>query len=91
MYAIRSYYESFAKTVELEGVRRWLDAHGTPQDKVHYAEKLQREDDFISIVLKAKKALEKAYATETEPKQLRDEKNRIFGTLQTDYDLLKIV
>jgi predicted aminopeptidase len=45
-----AFNESFAKTVELEGVRRWMAYRGTPQLTRQYTQQMQRDKQFVALV-----------------------------------------
>ena len=42
--------ESFAVTVEQEGVRRWLERHGSAQDKSVYERMRQQREEFTRLI-----------------------------------------
>ena len=81
--------EAFAKTVELEGVRRYLAVHGTPEERLSYETGQRREDVFVDLVLAARKRLAARYAAGGTPQELRAAKAAIFNAFRADYSRLK--
>src|SRR5690606_32875324 len=59
-----AFSESFAMTVELEGVRRWLEANGEADEYARYARTLERRQQFTQLVLRYRDRLEALYAAE---------------------------
>jgi len=53
--------EAFATTVEQEGVRRFLQVHGTAEQLVSYERELEREGRFFDLVTGIRKELEDLY------------------------------
>jgi predicted aminopeptidase len=81
--------ESFATTVEREGVRRWAEAKGTPADLNRLAQAEARTADFTGLVLGAKARLEQVYAGPGDPQAKRAAKTRIIDGLRSDYARIK--
>jgi len=44
--------ESFATTVEEEGVHRWLEREGTPAQRAAYEDSRRRRSEFVALVMK---------------------------------------
>lgn len=84
-----AFNESFATVVELEGVRRWFEHYGTPQQAGAYREKYQRREQFTALVLKHKSRLAEVYASNSSESEKRGAKARIFKELRSDYAVLK--
>ena len=84
-----SFNEAFATTVELEGVRRWLEKHGKQQEIQNYHRYKQRQKQFQQLLAKTHAALKQAYASETEPQRLEELKRHHFQQLQQQYMELK--
>jgi predicted aminopeptidase len=84
-----TFNESFATTVEQEGLRRWMHASGDPRGFRAYLEKQERREGFIRLVTETRRQLEALYAEDlpTEKKQRR--KQEIFSKLQESYLALK--
>jgi predicted aminopeptidase len=81
--------ESFAVTVENAGVRRWLAAHGTPQERAAFQTAQHRRDDFIALVADYRTRLARLYASGLAPAAMRVEKSRTFEAMRADYTALK--
>ena len=95
--------EAFATTVGQEGARRWLIAGGSTNLFNQYVRSLNRNDQFVHLIMKTRERLEKIYgdtldkdgkvrAAKHPPApadQLGREKQRIFGELQNEYTQLK--
>lgn len=84
-----AFSESFATTVEIEGVRRWLTDQGKPEEFANYMERLKRREQFMELVLRYRKQLETLYASAKSDDAKRGEKTRIFEELRRDYAALK--
>jgi len=84
-----SFNESFATAVELEGVKRWFDRNGTPQQADAYRQKLQRREEFINLMLKHRAHLSEVYASQLSDAEKRAVKAREFNRLRKDYAALK--
>lgn len=84
-----AFSESFAVAVELEGVRRWLQAHGAADDYAAYAARLRRREEFVALVLKHRDRLEALYESPASVAEKRAGKARIFAELRAEYEVLK--
>jgi predicted aminopeptidase len=80
--------ESFAVTVEREGMRRYL-AGASPERVAAVAEAGARREDFAELVSVARQHLEAAYATAADDNARRAAKTRIVGELKQAYATLK--
>ncbi|HLF22965.1 MAG TPA: aminopeptidase, partial [Burkholderiales bacterium] len=80
-----TFNESFAVTVELDGVRRWLPANGTPGEFTNYQGQLARRHEFIALMLKYRDRLEALYRNEASADEKRAGKRRILGELRAEY------
>lgn len=80
-----TFNESFAVTVELEGVRRWLRKNGGADGFAGYEERLKRRDDFIALMLKYRDRLDNVYRSDATDAAKRDAKQRILGELRAEY------
>ncbi len=67
-----SFNEAFAKTVEMEGLRRWLRDHADEAKWQEYLDRDRRGKDFLAILNQAKDQLDDLYARpgEIEAKRL---------------------
>ncbi|OGI48764.1 MAG: aminopeptidase [Candidatus Muproteobacteria bacterium RIFCSPHIGHO2_12_FULL_60_33] len=84
-----AFNESFATVVELEGVKRWFERHGTAQQARAYRQKIQRREQFILLVRKHKTRLAEIYASNLNDAEKRSAKIRVFEELRSDYEILK--
>ncbi|WP_033036633.1 aminopeptidase [Pseudomonas sp. GM102] len=78
--------ESFATFVEQEGTRQWRAFRGLPPDNRALA---QQRDQFIQLVLDARKRLEQLYALPLPAEQMRERKAAEFEQLRRDYRTLR--
>ena len=81
--------ESFAVTVELEGVRRWMDSHGDEKMRADVARAQQRRAQFAALVLKYRDELGALYRTRLATAEMRERKVATFKALSEDYRKLK--
>ncbi len=56
--------ESLATAVELEGMRRWLQAQGDGEQMIEQTRRLERRDQFIDLLLEYRQKLDDAYRSE---------------------------
>ena len=96
--------EAFATTVGQEGARRWVQSLNDSALLTAYQIALQRNSEFVGIVMKARLQLESLYGdTRTtggkiransepfvaDPGYMREEKRRIIEALRREYEALK--
>lgn len=81
--------ESFASAVEEAGVERWLNDFGNDAMRDNYAKYAARKQDFLKLLLKHRRALEAAYASQAGASEKRAAKARLFAQLKDDYLVLK--
>jgi predicted aminopeptidase len=95
--------EAFATAVGEEGVRRWLEAHGDSKMRADYETELQREGQFVELVMKAREELKRIYGEEplhqprntpspgSEPivNARRAEKEEVIVRLRANYEKLQ--
>lgn len=84
-----TFNESFATTVEREGVRRWLAAHGNDATRQAYADFAQRRAQFLELLLRYREKLQAVYASGAPDDEQRARKQQLFADLQRDYGQLK--
>ncbi len=82
--------ESFATVVELEGVKRWFERHGTAQQAEAYRQKIRRREQFTALALKHKERLAEIYASNLADAEKRTAKARVFEEMRSDYAALKV-
>jgi predicted aminopeptidase len=81
--------ESFASAVEEEGVELWLTRFGNPAMREGYARYTVRRKDFLALLLKYRKELERTYAAIAPDETKRIAKARLFIALKEEYQVLK--
>ena len=84
-----AFNEGFAKTVEIEGVRRWLAIHGTQDLMEAYEAKKKRQNAFIKLVAKTSDELKILYLSDMEKQKQREKKAEIFAEMRNQYHRLK--
>ena len=86
-----SFNESFATTVELEGVRRWMKHRNKESLSKRYRLNKRREAQFIKMVLKYRNKLRHCYlaAGQTSLVEKRKSKQQIIAKLRAAYTKLK--
>jgi predicted aminopeptidase len=80
-----TFNESFAVTVEEEGVRRWLEAEGRSKDLEAFHAAQARRKRFAERVKETREKLAAAYSAGAGPDLLREQKAAIWETLRADY------
>ncbi|MCH6581807.1 MAG: aminopeptidase [Proteobacteria bacterium] len=81
--------ESFALTVELEGIKRWLAAKGSTDQFQKYLVSKKRRDEFVQLVMKLRRQLGEIYAAETSDDEKRAAKQEAFIRIRRNYEELK--
>lgn len=77
--------EAFADSVAQIGVQSWLQASETREEVTQFEQKLQRENEFVDLVLKFRKELSDLYDKDLAEVIKRKQKNRLFEQMQEDY------
>lgn len=80
-----SFNEAFAKTVELEGVKRWLEQEGRNDEAQAYAANFQRDEAVIELILESRKQLQQLYATPLDQALMRERKQALLEDLTVRY------
>jgi predicted aminopeptidase len=81
--------ESFAVTVEQEGIRRWLERYGNDHDRRSYDELTRRRTGFVRLIETYRGRLDALYRTDLAPDAMRARKAELFEELRADYLRLK--
>jgi predicted aminopeptidase len=84
-----TFNESFAVAVETEGVRRWIDRHGTPAQRTAFATAQQRRQAFVELVQRYRERLAALYASDAPAQSKREQKARTFDEMRAEYDRLR--
>ena len=80
-----TFNESFAVTVEEEGVRRWLEAGARPGELETFRAVQARRQRFAAAVNQARERLAAAYKEKAAPEILRRRKAEEYGRLRAQY------
>jgi len=84
-----AFNEGFATTVQLEGVRRWLEKQGSQQQRQDYAQFQQRQDEFVVLVTDVRDQLQALYAETLDETEMQARKTAIQVELRQQYQQLK--
>ena len=84
-----AFNESYAVTVEREGVRRWLERNSTPGMQQAYDRERERREQFLALVLSTRTKLETLYASSLDDSAKLREKARLFDELRAGYQRLR--
>ena len=84
-----TFNESFAVTVQDEGVRRWLDSKRLETDLAAFRVSEARKDEFVTLIENARSRLARLYAQRLEPGAMRAAKRAEFERLAGRYAALK--
>jgi len=84
-----TFNESFAVSVEQEGVRRWLAAHGTDEQRREHEQAHARQEAFIDLVEKYRARLADLYAQSLAPDGMRARKQAVLAEMRQEYNGLK--
>lgn len=84
-----AFNEGFAKTVELEGVTRWLDQHGGEEAVREYRLDKEREEQWVDLIAKVQQKLRTLYDSVIGDEEKRTGKEKVFEELREDYVRLK--
>ncbi len=76
--------EAFATAVEDEGLKRWLQAQGRPDQMKEFLDDNADERAFIDLFAHARERLRKLYASGLPPDQVRPQKAAVFAELTAE-------
>jgi predicted aminopeptidase len=79
-----AFNEAFAVTVEQEGLARWLEARGRPDELARHVERRARQAASIRIVAKYRERLAKLYSSALPAAELRRGKSETFAALSEE-------
>ena len=79
-----TFNESFATAVELEGMNRWLNLHGTSAQRSAFESAQQRKAAYTSNMIGARKQLAALYASGASVDKKRSTKEQIFAALRAE-------
>lgn len=84
-----SFNEAYAKTVELEGVKRWLEQEGRSDEAAAYAANFERDEAVIELILESRKQLQQLYSRPLDPEAMREQKKALLEDLTASYRKLQ--
>ncbi|MDH3715968.1 MAG: aminopeptidase [Gammaproteobacteria bacterium] len=84
-----TFNESFAVFVQREGVRWWLRERGAAAQIDDYEANLQRQREFVSMLLETREKLAALYAGSADAAATRARKQQIFAQMRENYAALK--
>lgn len=84
-----AFNEAFAKTVEREGVLRWLEKYATEEEKTLHLHRFRREEDFMALIGQTRQELVGLYAADLSDEAKRQRKKELLETLRHRYGELK--
>ncbi|MFT4813026.1 MAG: putative aminopeptidase [Paracoccaceae bacterium] len=84
-----TFNESFASTVEREGLRRWLSLHGDPELLFRADQDRERQNEFVNLIARAQEKLSELYESEVPAEKMRLEKSMLQEGLRDEYASLK--
>lgn len=84
-----AFNEGFSVTVELEGVRRWLQHQDSPELMQKYQLRKDRHKQFVALVNKTRDQLEALYNSGDAGETMRDKKAAIIEGMKQQYQQLK--
>jgi len=84
-----TFNESFAVTVEQEGLRRWFAFTGDAKGREAYARGRRMRMEFSRLVQEHRARLDALYRSQLAPEAMRSRKRALFAELEADYRALK--
>jgi len=84
-----AFNESFAKTVELEGLRLWMKDNGTTEAFEKYKNNSSRRIIFIELVIKTYDKLAQLYVQKISDEDKRNKKQAIIEQMRMSYNQIK--
>ena len=84
-----TFNESFATAVEEEGLKRWMVAHATPEQKAQYEVFAGRRREMMALLRDTRVQLLAAYAQPGSPGSKAAAKQAVFDALRSRYAELK--
>ena len=84
-----TFNESFATTVEQEGLRRWQLVSNTSNFYSNYLKSYRRQQEFVRLIIHYRNRLETLYQTEASASEKRRNKAAILSELKVEFEHLK--
>lgn len=79
-----AFNESFAVTVELEGIERWMKSRGEEKKYRQYEERRRREEQFLKMMRRSRERLSELYSSTISADTMRIEKQRILDRVRRE-------
>ncbi|MGD8927031.1 MAG: aminopeptidase, partial [Thioalkalispiraceae bacterium] len=80
-----AFNEAFASAVEQEGLRRWFDKMGTPEQYQDYLLKKQYRHEFFSLITRTRTQLDVVFKTALPDKEKQKRKQEIYARFKNNY------
>ena len=84
-----AFNEAYATLVAQEGVRRWLERHGTAAQRDAWQRRQRQRRGFLDLLSGARARLAALYGSDLPRAQMLKEKAAVFASLRDDYVALK--
>lgn len=84
-----TFNESFATSVEMEGVRRWLGREGGAAERAEFEAMSRRRADFLALIAETRDELDHLYGLSLADSEKRRRKAQVLDRLQERYRDLK--
>lgn len=84
-----TFNESFATTIEREGLRRWLLANNEPEILIIAEIDRHRQEDFVELITRFKNEFDRLYQEDLDAIMMRYEKQKLQMELSSEYVKLK--
>jgi predicted aminopeptidase len=81
--------ESFAVTVEREGLSRWIASHGSAGDRATVEHMSRYREGFVALIQRYRGRLDELYRSGLAPQAMREAKLAAFAGMHADYTALK--
>ncbi len=85
-----AFNESFATTVEMEGLRRWLQQENNPQAAEAALAELRRREEFVEFVLPFRKQLETIFSSGRSREEQLAAKAQVYAELKAAWPALRV-
>ncbi len=84
-----TFNESFAETVALIGVQRWLTDSGNIEQVKHFQAEIDHDQQFVELVMYYRQQLQDLYDSGISETAMRSGKKQLFDAMRLDYEALK--
>jgi len=86
-----AFNEGLANTVEMEGVKRWMQQHQDSVELARYEKLKNMRQVFVSLLTQTNQKLRELYLTPEDSERMRDAKTKIIDDLRSQFDEKKRV